>query len=129
ARAAGAWRLSKDCSFRRCSGKAAASDRLGSHKTRTSPHNSPATRPRLARLANTHILISRSEQRRENATTRSPCPRVGVRRLVVYVLRAGGDLESSGVHRLLCAVHQPRARTPLAEPVDRGATAANIDSV
>src|SRR5213082_3879823 len=45
----------------------------------------------------------------ENATTRrgalprGPCPPVGIRCLVVCVLRAGGDLESSGVHRLLCA--------------------------
>src|SRR5882757_9146123 len=64
----------------------------------------------LARLADT-LLIWRSDQRRENATTRrgtllrDPCPPVGIRCLVVYVLRAGGDLESSGVHRLLSAVH------------------------
>src|SRR6266853_4246343 len=46
----------------------------------------------------------------ENATTRrgalpsGPRPPVGIRCLVVYVLGAGGDLESSGVHQLLSAV-------------------------
>jgi hypothetical protein len=120
----GAWGLSKDCSFRRIiktSRQLAPVDQYPHIPAQSSRRRldpvlcgcDPTARldpTWLARLADTR-LISHSDQRREKATTRrgalprGPCSPVGIRCLVVCVLRAGGDLESSGVHRLLSAGH------------------------